>query len=205
MLRAPASDVRPDYRFGGLASQGRAFLAPSSLRPRLLVSHAVGMRTSTKAITCLAAFGVSAAAVLFLLNGNTVDAAEKDSATASRHITLADRKDSLPFSDAVLVGNTLYLAGKLGLDPATGKAPEDVEQEIRLVLDAVKKTLAAAEMTMDDLVSVQVFCPDLSLYDKFNEIYRTYFTKNFPARAFIGSGLLLRGARFEVQGIAIRR
>ena len=56
-----------------------------------------------------------------------------------------------------------------------------------------------------DLVSVQVFCPDLSLYEKFNEIYRTYFIKNFPARAFIGSGPLLRGGRFEAQGIAIRR
>lgn len=58
---------------------------------------------------------------------------------------------------------------------------------------------------MDDLVSMQVFCPDLSLYDKFNEIYRTYFTRHFPARAFIGSGPLLRGARFEAQGIAGKR
>ena len=104
-----------------------------------------------------------------------------------------------------MVGNTLYLAGKLGIDPATGKPPQDAEQEIRLVMDAMKKTLAAADMSMDDLVSVQVFCPDLSLYDKFNEVYRSYFTKNFPARAFIGSGPLLRGARFEVQGIAARR
>jgi enamine deaminase RidA (YjgF/YER057c/UK114 family) len=58
---------------------------------------------------------------------------------------------------------------------------------------------------MDDLVSVQIFCPDLSLYEKFNEVYRTYFTKDFPARAFIGSGPLLRGGRFEAQGTAIRR
>ena len=69
----------------------------------------------------------------------------------------------------------------------------------------MKTTLAAADLTMDDLVSVTVFCPDLSLYDKFNEIYRTYFTKDFPARAFIGSGPLLRGSHFEAQGIAIRR
>lgn len=151
----------------------------------------------------IAAISVGAAT----LNGRaaTPAAAEKTSTTEIRHITLPDRKDSLPFSDGVLVGNTLYLAGKLGIDPTTGKAPADAEQEIRLLLDAVKKTLVAAEMTMDDLVSVQVFCPDLSLYDKFNEIYRSYFTKNFPARAFIGSGPLLRGARFEVQGIAVRR
>ena len=101
--------------------------------------------------------------------------------------------------------NTLYLAGQIGIDPQTGQPPEDIEKEIRLMLDGMKTTLKEAGMTMDDLVSVQVFCPDLSLYEKFNEIYRTYFTKNFPARAFIGSGPLLRGGRFEVQGIAVRR
>ena len=122
-----------------------------------------------------------------------------------RYIVLPSRKDTLPFSDGVLVGNTLYLAGRIGIDPQTGKPPEDVEKEIRLLLDGMKTTLAAADMTMDNLVSVQVFCPDLSLYEKFNEIYRTYFTKNFPARAFIGSGPLLRGGRFEAQAIAARR
>jgi reactive intermediate/imine deaminase len=122
-----------------------------------------------------------------------------------RHIVLPSRKDTLPYSDAVLVGNTLYVAGRIGIDPETGKPPAELEKEIRLLLDGIKTTLAAADLTMDDLVSVQVFCPDLSLYDKFNEIYRTYFIKDFPARAFIGSGPLLRGGRFEAQGIAVRR
>ena len=122
-----------------------------------------------------------------------------------RYIVLPTRKDQLPYSDAVLAGNTLYLAGRIGVDPQTGKAPEDVEKEIRLLLDGIKTTLGAADLKMDDLVSVQVFCPDLSLYDKFNEVYRTYFTKDFPARAFIGSGPLLRGGHFEMQGIAVRR
>ena len=161
------------------------------------------MRTHTKFVTSLAMS--AAAAIAFLPDGHAAAAAEKSGANEPRHIVLPERKDSLPYSDAVMVGNTLYLAGKIGIDPASGKPPSDVEQEIRLVLDGMKKTLAAAEMTMDDLVSVQVFCPDLSLYDKFNEVYRTYFTKNFPARAFIGSGPLLRGGRFEVQGIAARR
>src|SRR4051812_35626606 len=123
----------------------------------------------------------------------------------SRHIVLPTRKDALPFSDAVLAGNTLYLAGRIGVEPETGKPPAELEKEIRLLLDGMKATLKEANMTMDDLVSVQVFCPDLSLYEKFNEIYRTYFVENFPARAFIGSGPLLRGGRFEAQGIAVRR
>jgi 2-iminobutanoate/2-iminopropanoate deaminase len=129
----------------------------------------------------------------------------KPTATAPRHIILPARTDTLPYSDGVLVGDTLYLAGRIGIDPQAGKPPEDLEKEIRLLLDGIKATLKEAGMTMDALVSVQVFCPDLSLYEKFNEIYRTYFTKNFPARAFIGSGPLLRGGHFEMQGIAIRR
>jgi enamine deaminase RidA (YjgF/YER057c/UK114 family) len=60
-------------------------------------------------------------------------------------------------------------------------------------------------MTMDDLVSVQVFCSDVSHYDAFNKVYRTFFKKELPARAFLGSGRLLFGARFEVQGVAVRR
>lgn len=111
---------------------------------------------------------------------------------------------TLPFSDGVLVGKTLYLAGRLGLDPATNAPPKEVEQEVRNILDGFKAVLAKADMTMENLVFVQVFCPDLSLYGKFNEVYRTYFQKDFPARAFIGSGPLLFGARFEVQGIAVK-
>ena len=122
-----------------------------------------------------------------------------------RVINLPNRPVQAPFSDAVLVGDTLYLAGRIGIDLKTGKLPAEVEQEIRLLLDGFKTVLAEAGMTMDDLVSVQVFCPDLTLYDKFNAVYRTYFTKDFPARAFIGSGPLLRGGHFEMVGIAVRR
>jgi 2-iminobutanoate/2-iminopropanoate deaminase len=138
----------------------------------------------------------------------SVDAAPTEAKTMIgplRYIVLPNRKDQLPYSDAVLAGNTFYLAGRIGIDPQTGKPPEDVEKEIRFLLDGMKTTLGAADLTMDDLVSVQVFCPDLSLYEKFNEIYRTYFIKDFPARAFIGSGPLLRGGHFEMQGIAVRR
>ena len=110
-----------------------------------------------------------------------------------------------PFSDAVLAGDTLYMAGRIGIDPTTGKPPETIEQEIRNLLDGFKAVLAEADMTMDDLVFVQVLCPDLSLYDKFNDGYKSYFGKEYPARAFFGSGPLLRGGHFEMNGIAVSR
>jgi reactive intermediate/imine deaminase len=116
----------------------------------------------------------------------------------------ADTK-ALPFSDAVLVGNTLYIAGHIGTDPKTGQVPADAEQEARLVMDGIKKTVENAGLSMDDIVSVQVFCSDLKLYDTFNSVYKSYFHGDFPARAFIGTDKLLRNAHYEVLGIAIKR
>jgi 2-iminobutanoate/2-iminopropanoate deaminase len=110
-----------------------------------------------------------------------------------------------PYSDGILAGNTLYLSGRIGLDPKTGKAPAEIDDEIKLMLDSMKGTITQAGMTMDDIVYVQVFCTDLTLFDKFNPIYKSYFTKDLPARAFIGAGSLLRGGHFELQAIAVRR
>jgi reactive intermediate/imine deaminase len=108
-----------------------------------------------------------------------------------------------PFSGAVLVGDTLYLSGQLGA--SANAKPETAEAEAKAVLDKVQATLVKAGMTMDDLVSVQIFCSDVANYAAFNGVYRTYFKKEFPARAFLGSGTLLFGARFEVMGIAVKR
>ena len=116
----------------------------------------------------------------------------------------APNAPALPFSDAVRSGNTLYVAGHLGLDPQTGNAAADPATEARLVMDAVKHTLERAGYTMDDLVSVTVYCTDLSLYEAFNAVYSGYFHGHPPARAFIGVAKLVRGARFEVQGTAVR-
>lgn len=132
-------------------------------------------------------------------------ATAQESKTDRRAINMrSGQAASLPFSDAVLVGNTLYLAGRLGLDPATNAPPKEIEQEVKLLLDGFKSVLTHANMTMENLVFVTVYCPDLSLYTKFNEVYRTYFQKDFPARAFVGSGPLLFGSHFEMQGIAVK-
>src|SRR5260221_13344947 len=114
-------------------------------------------------------------------------------------------RSNLPFSDAVWHGDTLYLSGHIGLDSTTARPPDSPDAEARLVMDGVKRTLEAAGLTMDDLLSVQIFCSDVSLFETFNVVYRTYFKGEFPARAFLGSGKLLFDARFEVQGIAGRK
>jgi len=108
-----------------------------------------------------------------------------------------------PFSGAVQVGDTLYISGMLGLED--GMVPDNPAREARNVLNAIQSTLEEAGMTMDDLVYVQIFCSDVSHYDAFNGVYRSYFSQEFPARAFVGAGTLLFDARFEIQAIAVRR
>ena len=111
----------------------------------------------------------------------------------------------VPYSDAVLVGNTMYVAGRTGIDPKDGAIPKEVEQEIKFLLESFKATLAKGGMTPNDVVMVQVHCPDLSLYNKFNTAYLSYFSNELPARAFLGSGPLLGGAHFEMMAIAVKR
>ncbi len=112
--------------------------------------------------------------------------------------------DGPAFSGAVKVGNTLHVSGTLGRD-ADGKVPDDPKAEARLLLESFKSTMAEAGFTMDDLVAVTVYCSDVAHYAAWNEVYKTYFTKEFPARAFVGAGPLLFDARFEMQGTAVKR
>lgn len=124
---------------------------------------------------------------------------------ARKHFNLPGRSHEYPFSDGVVVGDTLYLSGRIGLDPRTGRAAENVEEEARLMLEGFREVLARAGMTMDDIVYATVYCTDLSLFERFNDVYRTFFRREFPARAFIGAGSLVLGARFEIQGMAVKR
>jgi len=104
-----------------------------------------------------------------------------------------------PFSGAVVVDDTAFISGVLG----TG---DTAEAAATSGLNSLQTSLQAAGLTMDDLISVQIFCPDVAgSYDAFNKVYRTYFKQEFPARAFIGSGTLINGAKFEIMGVAVKR
>jgi 2-iminobutanoate/2-iminopropanoate deaminase len=139
-------------------------------------------------------------AVFGMLHVDDVKGAEQ-----RRFINMPGRSDNNPYSNAVLVGDTLYLAGEIGIDPATGAPPPKIADEVRLVMESMKARLEMAGMSMEDLVTVEVHCSDIALYDQFNDVYRTYFNDRFPARAFLGSGKLLLGGHFEVTGVAVRR
>jgi enamine deaminase RidA (YjgF/YER057c/UK114 family) len=89
---------------------------------------------------------------------------------------------ALPFSDAVLVGNTLYLSGHIGLAATTGVPPGSAEDEARLAMDGIKQTVELAGFSMDDVVSIQIFCTDLTRYDTFNGVCKTYVHGDHPAR-----------------------
>ena len=115
------------------------------------------------------------------------------------------KNPALPFADAVLVDEkTLYISGRIGFNPGTRELPADVETEATNLVQDLKQLLAAADMTLDDLATLTIYCPDVSLWEPFNVVYRSFFTGPLPPRAFIGSGALLFGARFELQGIAVK-
>jgi reactive intermediate/imine deaminase len=119
-------------------------------------------------------------------------------------INLPDRSPQAAFSNAIRIGDTLYMSGNIGFDPKTRKPPEKIEDEVTNLMTSYKNLLAQAGFTMDDLVYVQISCTDLANYDKFNTIYKSYFTKDLPAREFIGVSSILGGGHFEMQAIAVK-
>lgn len=110
-----------------------------------------------------------------------------------------------PYSQAVRAGDALYLSGQLGLDPASGQiVAGGVEAEARQALGNCKAILAAAGMTLADVVQVQVFFADMSDYKAVNAIYASYFPSEPPARAAIQVARLPRDARVEILMTAVR-
>jgi reactive intermediate/imine deaminase len=109
----------------------------------------------------------------------------------------------LPFSDAVRVGNTLYLSGQVGNIPGEMTLAEGgLEAEARQALENMKSVLEANGSSMDQVVKVTVMLEDISEWSAFNEVYKEFFTNNYPARSAFGTDGLALGARLEVECIA---
>ncbi|MFW5680004.1 MAG: RidA family protein [Pseudomonadota bacterium] len=110
-----------------------------------------------------------------------------------------------PYSQAIMAGDTLYLAGQIAIDPATNEVtPGTIEEETTLVLNNLKAVLEAAGMTMANVVSTSVFLADLNEFPRMNEVYATFFTENPPARATVQVARLPRDVKIEISAIAVR-
>jgi 2-iminobutanoate/2-iminopropanoate deaminase len=112
------------------------------------------------------------------------------------------RRD-LPFSEAVRVGDLMFLSGQIGFDPATGKVvPGGIKAEARQALTLVKDTLTRHGVSMADVVKCTVFLADIAEWPTFNEVYGEFFKKPYPARSALAASGLARNARVEVECIA---
>ena len=106
------------------------------------------------------------------------------------------------YSQAVRVGETVYVSGQIALDPASGQLVSgDIDAEIRRVLENVKAIAEAAGASLASVAKVTVYLTDLAHFAKVNEHMAAYFAKPYPARAAVGVAALPRGARIEMECI----
>jgi reactive intermediate/imine deaminase len=107
------------------------------------------------------------------------------------------------YSQAVRAGNTVYLAGQIGLDPATGHLVDGVEAQIRRVFANLSAVAAASGGSLADAVKLNVYLTDLGHFAKVNEIMGTYFKEPYPARAAVGVAALPKGALVEADAVLV--
>lgn len=111
-----------------------------------------------------------------------------------------------PLVPGILVGDTLYLSGSTGGDPVSGQlVPGGLEPEMKQIMTNVRTVLAAADMSLGDVVAVTTYMADMSEFAKYNELYRSYFPNGaYPTRSTVAVKDLARGARLEITMTAVR-
>ena len=107
------------------------------------------------------------------------------------------------YSQAVHAGNTLYVSGQIGLDPATGQLVEGFDKQVDRVFGNLKAVVEAAGASLGDTVKLTVYLTDLANFARVNETMTRYFSPPFPARAVVGVGSLPRGALVEADAIVV--
>lgn len=109
------------------------------------------------------------------------------------------------YSQAVVAGNAIYVSGQLPIDPATGAFPsQDIADQTRQSLKNLKAILEAAGAGMADVVKTTVLLADINDFGQMNEVYASFFSAPYPARAAFQVAALPKGARVEIEAIAIR-
>ncbi len=110
-----------------------------------------------------------------------------------------------PYSQAIQVGNTLYVAGQIAIVPGTGEMVEGgIEAQTRQVIENIRAILQAAGFGLEHVVQAQVFLADLNDFAEFNRVYAEYFTTSPPARATVQAARIPRDARVEIMVTAVR-
>jgi reactive intermediate/imine deaminase len=113
---------------------------------------------------------------------------------------------TLPFSEAVRAGDTLYLSGQIGIEPGTLKVVAGgIEAEARQTLANIRTSLEAHGYALRDVVKCTVMLADIGEWAAFNDVYKAFFSAPYPARSALGANGLALGARVEVECIAVRR
>jgi reactive intermediate/imine deaminase len=107
------------------------------------------------------------------------------------------------YSQAVRAGDTVYLSGQIGLDPATMQLVEGIDAQVRRVFDNLKAVTAASGGSLADVVKLNVFLTDLGNFALVNTVMTEYFSQPYPARAVVGVATLPRGALVEADGIMV--
>jgi len=122
--------------------------------------------------------------------------------TAPRQIIRTDAAPKAigPYSQAVRVGDTVYVSGQIPLDPASGTLVSgDIEAETRRVIENLQAIVQAAGGTLAQVVKVTIFLTDLAHFAVVNQLMASYFREPYPARATVGVAALPRGARIEME------
>lgn len=121
-----------------------------------------------------------------------------------RAITVGPPK-GLPFSDGVLVGDTLYIAGTEGIDDSGKLRPGGITAEMQATLENMQKVLKAAGFDWGDVISVTVYLADLRDYAEMNKVYKSVLPDPKPARATVQVAALVNNARVEISAIAVKQ
>lgn len=108
-----------------------------------------------------------------------------------------------PYSQAVRSGNTVYLSGQIGLDPATMQMAEGIDAQIVRVFDNLKAVAAAAGGSLADAVKVNIYLTDLVNFARVNDAMASHFSQPYPARATVQVAALPRGALVEVDAVLV--
>ena len=130
-------------------------------------------------------------------------AAGRPVSSAKRAINPPGTAEGLPFSNGILAGNTLYVAGQEGLDEGKLR-PGGIGPETQAALENIKKIVESAGLQMEDVVSVNVYLADMADFAEMNKVYKTFFPAPRPARATVQVAGLVNHARIEITAIAVK-